>query len=71
MTTGFLKKIVTDKGYGFCSCDDRREDVFIHKNDLHPDSGIVFRNLREGERVQFDIEETERGLRARRVYLAS
>ncbi len=45
-------------GYGFISTDDADEDVFFHMEDVGgPD-------LEEGQEVEFDIEEAEKGPRA-------
>ena len=48
-------------GYGFISTDDADEDVFFHMEDVGgPD-------LEEGQEVEFDIEEAEKGPRATNV----
>ncbi|MCX3058799.1 cold-shock protein [Streptomyces beihaiensis] len=54
------------RGYGFVAPDDGGEDVFLHVNDLLvPES-----YLRTGLRVEFDIEEGDRGPKASSVRLA-
>ena len=63
MHTGKIKKLVSDKGFGFISDSDGSE-VFFHKNSL---VGIEFNDLRGEEEVQFDIEKTPKGLNATNV----
>ncbi|MFJ8822979.1 cold-shock protein [Streptomyces sp. NPDC102467] len=54
------------RGYGFIAPDDGGEDVFLHVNDLLiPES-----YLRTGLKVDFDIEEGDRGPKASSVQLA-
>jgi CspA family cold shock protein len=48
-------------GYGFIDTDDADEDVFFHLEDIGgPD-------LEEGEEVEFEIEEAEKGPRAKNL----
>jgi CspA family cold shock protein len=61
--TGTVKWFSDQKGYGFIS-QDEGEDVFVHH------SAIVepgFRSLREGERVEFTIEQGQKGPAAANV----
>jgi CspA family cold shock protein len=48
------------KGYGFISQEDG-PDVFVHYTAI---SGDGFRNLMEGQKVEFNIEEGPKGLQA-------
>ncbi|GGN22676.1 cold-shock protein [Halarchaeum nitratireducens] len=48
-------------GYGFIETDDADEDVFFHMEDV---GGA---DLTEGEEIEFDIEEAQKGPRATNV----
>lgn len=62
-TTGTVKWFSDSKGYGFIQREDG-PDVFVHHSEIE---GSGFRTLHEGERVEFDIIEEPRGLKARNV----
>lgn len=55
--TGVVAK-VTDKGFGFIEVVGQREDVFFHHSKL---VGLSFDDSLTGQRVEFDIEEDQRG----------
>ena len=57
MTTGTVKFYNGQKGYGFIQPDNGGKDVFVHASALER-AGI--RNLVEGQKVSFDIEEDRR-----------
>jgi len=57
MTTGTVKFYNGQKGYGFIQPDNGGKDVFVHATALER-AGI--RNLVEGQKVSFDIEENRR-----------
>lgn len=61
MYQGKIKKIM-ENGYGFIKCDDFKRDVFFHFKSVA--KGVVPELLQEGETVQFDVEENERGYNA-------
>lgn len=65
MARGKVKWFSTDKGYGFISPEDGSKDVFVHRSsvdDLDWEEG-----LREGEEVEYDVEQTPKGLNAQNV----
>jgi CspA family cold shock protein len=49
------------KGYGFIRPDDQEEDVFVHFSAIR---GEGYRNLNEGQRVEFLMEDTPKGPQA-------
>ena len=55
--TGTVKWFNGSKGYGFIARDDG-EDVFVHYSAI---DGQGFRNLDEGDRVDFVIEQGQKG----------
>ncbi len=55
--TGSIKKL-TDKGFGFITGEGLAKDLFFHGNSL---VGVRFDELREGDAVSFDTEETPKG----------
>jgi CspA family cold shock protein len=58
--TGTVKWFNGAKGYGFLERDEG-EDVFVHYSAIR---GEGYRNLEEGQRVEFTIEQGRRGLQA-------
>lgn len=64
MTKGTVKWFNATKGYGFISTEEG-EDVFVHFTAL-PDSG-EFRTLDEGQEVEFEITDGDKGPQASNV----
>ncbi len=56
--TGKIKKLVSDKGFGFIAAEGLAKDLFFHSNSL---SGVAFADLREGDTVSFDTQDTPKG----------
>lgn len=67
MTTGTVKKVVAERGFGFITASDEK-DYFFHRSAL--DSTLDFDRLVGGERVEFEIEQSPKGPRAARVHAA-
>lgn len=65
MTGGNVKWFDSKKGYGFIVGPDGR-DVFVHYTSIE---GNGFRSLKEGERVEYELLETTKGLAAAHVRL--
>lgn len=53
------------KGYGFLVHHDDGSDIFIHYSQIHSDQR--FRTLRTGQRVQYEIEDGDKGIHALNV----
>ena len=61
--TGTVKWFNGGKGYGFITREDG-EDVFVHYSAIE---GEGFRNLHEGDQVEFSIEQGQKGPAAANV----
>jgi CspA family cold shock protein len=61
MTQGTVKWFSDAKGYGFIEQEDSSEDVFVHYSDIH---GTGYKSLSENERVEYEVEQGPKGLRA-------
>ena len=61
MATGTIKKVVSDRGFGFITADDGKE-YFFHRTAVT--SPLSFDRLAGGERVEFRVEAGPKGERA-------
>ena len=66
MAQGTVKWFSPEKGFGFIAQDDGDADVFVHQTAIQMDG---FRTLHEGQRVEFEIVEGDKGSQAGSVRL--
>ena len=66
MSTGKIKKLVRDRGFGFIS-DGEGKELFFHKSSLLE---VQFDALTEEQAVEFDVEKSAKGPRAINVRVA-
>jgi CspA family cold shock protein len=64
MALGTVKWFNAEKGYGFITVDDSGDDVFVHWSAIQTDG---FRALDEGQRVELEVGEGEKGPQAEMV----
>lgn len=62
--TGTVKWFNDAKGFGFIARDQGQDDVFVHFSAIESDG---FRSLQEGDRVEFGVEQGQKGLSATSV----
>ena len=68
MATGKVKWFSNEKGFGFIEQDDGGADVFFHFSAI---SGSGYRSLNEGDEVEFEVEQGQKGLQAKSVEVTS
>ncbi len=61
MQHGTVKWFSSEKGFGFIQPANGGEDVFVHH------SAVLGEDLRDGESIEFDVEQTPKGLSALNV----
>jgi CspA family cold shock protein len=64
MATGTVKWFNDAKGFGFITVDGQAKDVFVHHSAIQ---GTGFKSLTEGQKVEFDIVQGQKGPAAERV----
>lgn len=64
MPRGKVKWFNDSKGYGFIERPDGEDDVFVHFSAIQADG---FKTLSEGQEVEFDVENSDRGPQAANV----
>jgi CspA family cold shock protein len=62
MKQGKIKFFDTKKGFGFIAPDDGGDDVFVHRNNV--ENLDYNQGLEDDEAVEFEVEETPKGLSA-------
>lgn len=65
MQEGIIARL-TDKGFGFIKVEGREKDLFFHSNEL---VGVSFDQLREGDKVSFEVADSPKGPNAVKVSL--
>jgi len=58
MQEGIVAKKVEEKGFGFIKRDGQEKDLFFHSNEL---KNISFDELREGDKVSFEVGDSPKG----------
>lgn len=65
---GTIKTLVMDRSFGFITPEGDAKDVFFHATGLQ---GVEFAQLKQGDAVTFDVEDTDKGPRAVNVSRAA
>jgi cold shock protein len=69
MATGTVKWFNDSKGYGFIAPEDgSSKDVFVHFSSI---AGSGFKTLVDGAKVEYDVEQGEKGPQATNVVVLS
>ena len=68
MVTGEVKWFDSKKGFGFIKGPAEDRDIFVHYTHIE---GEGFRSLKDGELVEFELVESDKGLQAHHVKRAS
>ncbi len=63
MEKGTVKWFNSAKGFGFIQ-RETGEDVFVHYRSI---AGDGFKNLEDGDKVEFEVEQGQKGLQANNV----
>jgi len=58
---GTIKTLIVEKNFGFITPDDGAKDVFFHATAL---KDVDFAALKQGDKVSYDVEDSEKGPRA-------
>lgn len=66
MATGKVKWFNTQKGFGFVTGDDG-VDAFIHHSEIQ---GEGFKDLAEGQEIEYDVVDSDKGPRAANIRIA-
>ena len=68
MAKGTVKWFNDTKGFGFIEQEGGGEDVFVHHSAIQMDG---YRSLKEGQLVEFELGQADKGLRADNVKLSN
>jgi CspA family cold shock protein len=64
MGVGAVKWFNAEKGFGFITPDGGGDDLFVHQSEIQMEG---FRDLAEGQRVEFETKQGQKGLQASQV----
>lgn len=64
MTVGIVKWFNAEKGFGFITPDGGGEDLFVHHSAIQMQG---YRDLSEGQRVEFEVTQGQKGMQASNV----
>lgn len=64
MATGRVKWFNAAKGFGFIQVDGTNEDIFVHFSQIVAEG---YKQLNEGQRVEFEVAQGSKGQQAERV----
>lgn len=67
-TVGTVKWFNDQKGFGFITPEDGADDVFVHQSAIQSEG---FRSLSEGDRVEFEVVQGQKGPAAENVTIVS
>ena len=67
MSKGTVKWFNAEKGFGFITPDDGKEDLFVHHSNIEMEG---YRALADGQAVEFEVGEGRKGPEATNVRLA-
>ncbi|WP_327088388.1 cold-shock protein [Nonomuraea sp. NBC_01738] len=65
MAQGTVKWFNAEKGFGFIAPDGGAPDVFVHFSEIQ---GNGYRSLEDGQRVEFEITQGQKGPQASQVH---
>ncbi len=68
MQEGNIARLMADKGFGFISVEGQEKDLFFHANEL---VDLTFDELREGDKVTFEVADSPKGPNAVKVSKAA
>jgi CspA family cold shock protein len=64
VATGTVKWFSDQKGYGFITPDDGSKDLFVHHSNIIAEG---FRTLQDGQKVEYEMAQGQKGPEATRV----
>jgi len=61
---GIVKLWFPGKGYGFIRAEPTSDEIFFHRSEIVSDKDVI-----EGQKVEFEVKRTSKGLKAVDVHL--